>query len=167
LTECDYNIGLETWFALGPWISNVFTGYAFDFNTAIYNNGNSSFEICDSIVARIAKSMTSNMRSYGLGGPALGTGSRPETYLTVRWAWLALPAALVLLSMCFLAATIFQSRHSVAWKSSALATMFHAPIFPSEDESEFLQLHKMKAVAETTVVSLGKAFDGTVRLVPH
>ena len=48
-------------------------------------------------------------------------------YIRVRWAWLILPSAVVLLGIVLLVATIYQSRRvSIAvWKSSPLALLFH------------------------------------------
>lgn len=115
----------------------------------------------DRLFESLAKSMTRNIRdanasnqamsSDGFTGPlpgvglANGTASYDHIYVSVRWGWLTLSVALVLLTINFLILTIFQStRHDVApWKSSPVPLLFHGL-----DDNETQRLRKAKGVVE-------------------
>ncbi|KAL8828506.1 MAG: hypothetical protein Q9191_002545 [Dirinaria sp. TL-2023a] len=114
----------------------------------------------DRLFENLAKSMTRNIRDANssnqanfdgyigplLGvGPANGTASYDYIYVSVRWGWLTLSAALVLLTIMFLVLTIAQStRHDVApWKSSPVPLLFNGL-----DENETERLRKAKGVVE-------------------
>jgi hypothetical protein len=81
--------------------------------------------------ARLTKSMTNNIR---LNGVLLseetdrynGVAWTEVTYTKVRWLWLVFPAALVLLSIVFLVATMVASWHSGLrpWKSFILPVLY-------------------------------------------
>lgn len=60
--------------------------------------------------------------SYPVIGPARGTSWTVQTQLHVRWAWIILPALLIILTIIFLIMTALQSRHRRldTWKSSTI-----------------------------------------------
>jgi hypothetical protein len=62
------------------------------------------------------------------GGAAVhGTLFSDELYLHVCWIWLALTAAMLSLSLAFLAAFIMQSWDEMLWKFSAFAYLVSRP----------------------------------------
>ena len=94
-----------------------------DVINAIFVNGATNV---NRTMINIATAMTNNMRRKS-GTPVLGQALTPETYIHVRWLWLLLPLAMVILATVFLALTIQQSHRSgiPSWRSSALAVMVH------------------------------------------
>ena len=75
----------------------------------------------------LATSMTVAFRSFNGAVPVEGRAFSSESYVNVRWGWIALPVLVVMLTAFFLAAAIFRSSRSKTklWKSSALAMLFH------------------------------------------
>ncbi|KAL8400731.1 hypothetical protein RB594_000946 [Gaeumannomyces avenae] len=63
------------------------------------------------ITGNVAMSLTNTIRSFGATTAATATeaGSGPETFVSVRWGWLAVLAAQVLLSAAFLAGVALQT----------------------------------------------------------
>ena len=79
---------------------------------------------------RMATTLTNLMRSSAhytemISGPAFDL----ETFVDVRWAWMALPLSLLGLTFLFLVATIIQSsmeqEHIGVYKTSAIATLLY------------------------------------------
>ncbi|KAK5122694.1 hypothetical protein LTR85_003609 [Meristemomyces frigidus] len=87
-----------------------------------------AFDNLDNRMSNISMSLTNMLRQAGTVTTNYayeGQMSSPVAYVVVRWAWLAFPAALVLLSILFLAATIIKTSRSSAElrKNSALAAL--------------------------------------------
>ena len=102
-----------------------------------------AFFEADNISERIdnlAVSMSNNIRQQNSSGskPFPGTAWGSETFVHVRWAWLAYPLTVLLISLMSLALTIFQTtRFKVnVWKSSTLALLFHGQQIQLSDDSE-------------------------------
>jgi Protein of unknown function (DUF3176) len=92
---------------------------------------NTTVDIAD-IMDGLATSMTTYIRELDNGGIddepfQQGATLITETYVHLRWAWIALPLALVLSSAVLLSVTIAKaSRDKLPiWKTSALAALFH------------------------------------------
>lgn len=71
---------------------------------------------------------------------AMGRSYSQVQFVHIRWPWLALPAALLLLTTVFTFMTIMQSRRAASiglWKTSPLALPFHADF----DEETVAHLH--------------------------
>lgn len=69
---------------------------------------------------------------------AYGRSYRYVTVVDVRWAWISLPATLLLFAGLFLLATILRARKDKnigVWKTSALAVLFNGP---GEDVQKFV-----------------------------
>jgi hypothetical protein len=68
-----------------------------------------------------------NPSAIALEQAVLGTVWAQQQFFRVRWVWLTMPLALILLVTIFLVATIVKtSRYRVGvWKSSPLALLFH------------------------------------------
>ncbi|KAF2644710.1 hypothetical protein P280DRAFT_465990, partial [Massarina eburnea CBS 473.64] len=75
---------------------------------------------------RMALSMTEQLRSSN-EIVANGLTVSPVVFVRVRWVWLALPAAVLILATLLLLATIINSRRygCLLWRSSVLAMLFH------------------------------------------
>lgn len=77
-------------------------------------------------MANIATAITNRMR-VDSGQKIQGTAIALESYIHVRWPWLLLPIAMVVLAIAFLLPTVWQSRRwgVPSWRSSVLAAMMH------------------------------------------
>ena len=105
-------------------------------------------------------SMTDHLRaSYD----AVAYGVRVDTVVlvTVQWAWLAMPAAVLLATALLLLATAIHSRrhHCVPWKSSAVATLYHRVVEERSDStvvlrSELQSIGDMRDMAKRTKLIL-------------
>ena len=77
----------------------------------------------------ISRSMSTHMREPNSGGSDLisGTSYTTETYYTVRWPWLILPVAVIVLVAIFSLVLMFETRRTKTrlWKNSMLALLFH------------------------------------------
>jgi hypothetical protein len=92
----------------------------------LYNRGYADLESANKYMNGLAMSMTMHMRKSqnATKDPALGTVHAQKTCVRINWAWISLPASLVLMAIMFLAVTMWssltQSWHGT-WKSSSLA----------------------------------------------
>ncbi|KAL8793432.1 MAG: hypothetical protein Q9195_004018 [Heterodermia aff. obscurata] len=124
----------------------------------------------DAIFANIAKSMTRNIRDQNAsmqtntsdgyfnlagGGPAGGIAREAYIFVSVRWAWLAFSAVLVLLTCLFLGLTVLSTaRHDVAvWKSSPIPLLFSGL-----EKEEADRLRRAKGLVEMERLSSGIRF---------
>ena len=80
----------------------------------------------ETAMSDLATAMTVAFRSFNGATPVRGVAFSFESYVHVRWGWIALPVVVVLLAAVFLGAAVWQSwRGRVGvWKSSALAVLF-------------------------------------------
>jgi hypothetical protein len=72
----------------------------------------------------MASSLTLNARSKVCSASVNGTTWTVQSFVHVRWNWLILPGALVVLSLVFLVVTVVHTRNQYIWKSSPLALLF-------------------------------------------
>ena len=82
----------------------------------LYRNGTANLSTTKTFMAGLANAMTATMRQRGddsNSAPAEGTVLVNQTCINVRWAWIALPAALMLATLLFLAATVLQSHRAI------------------------------------------------------
>jgi len=120
------------------------------------------------LMSGVALSITSYIRSDASGLPGVvqvnGTAYKIETYVHVRWRWIALPIVLVGLSIVFLVATILknENKRALAWKSSSLALLFHGLEGVGRGAEGRGQ---MERVAKHTRVVLRKGGDGEWKLI--
>ena len=77
----------------------------------------------------LAKSMSTHLRDTSSGGSnqVVGNSYTTESYITVRWPWLTLPAAVVVLVTTFALVLMVETRRTRTrlWKNSMLALLFH------------------------------------------
>ena len=102
-----------------------------------------------SIALRIERrySINSDLPGDEGTGEALGVTYTNQTIVKVRWAWLALPAALLSMSWILLASTMFTTMRSnlQVWKSNPLALMFHSTLKEHQSASwgHLVEMEKM------------------------
>ncbi|KAJ5133316.1 hypothetical protein N7476_003455 [Penicillium atrosanguineum] len=72
----------------------------------------------------MASSLTLNARSKVCSASVNGTTWTMQSFVQVRWKWLILPGALVVLSLVFLVVTVVHTKNQYIWKSSPLALLF-------------------------------------------
>jgi hypothetical protein len=79
------------------------------------------------LMISIAGSMTEAFRTSANSTAVDGTGLNTVTYISIEWAWLSLPLAVVTLAFVMLVVVIVRNhaRGVPAWKSSSLALLFH------------------------------------------
>ncbi|KAL4902142.1 hypothetical protein BDW74DRAFT_158699 [Aspergillus multicolor] len=116
----------------------------------------------EKVMGRITTSFTraalamSNQTYYG-------TVYVGEVYVVVHWMWILLPAALVLLTLCFLAITILANRRQRLrlWKTSILAVPFHGLINfeDGDDDAKYDTAVQMERAAEGMQVRLKRGED--------
>jgi hypothetical protein len=185
-----FRISQKRFFALNAWFSNAFNGTvsqsydllrgtiwqldqitaSSDLMSVIYNSGNIT-----KTMNNLATSMSNYIRSSShdlnntentAEGKALGM----ETYVHVRWAWLTLPVACVLLAFVFLICAILSTKKhgDLAWKSSVLALLFHGLEGQHRDQKPLevstRRISDMKDVARSIRVRLVDDDSGTLRL---
>lgn len=77
------------------------------------------------MTSNLAAFMTNALRTQD-GLQSIGTAWQSVTFIRVRWAWLILPAVLVVAAGVLLWATVLQSQryNTVLWKTSLLAFLF-------------------------------------------
>ncbi|KIW64299.1 hypothetical protein PV04_09244 [Phialophora macrospora] len=84
--------------------------------------------LTSSMTRRIRTSPGPFTNSYGPGPNAIGITTQDMPYVNVRWGWIALPAAILVLSAILLVCTMIETKREGAtmlWKSNALAHFYH------------------------------------------
>lgn len=131
--NCVYKVDAFSRLALKNSISPLFNGSAASLNTyrqiwtdpiqALYGTAGTFTEI-ESTFKSLALSLTNNARTKICNSKVEGTAWTTQSYVHVRWQWLALPAALLALGLSFLVVTVVKTRNQYIWKSSPLALLF-------------------------------------------
>lgn len=97
------------------------------------------------LIARMATSMTDVIRNTPTAHnfTVQGTAYRVETYIHVRWGWIAVPIASVVASVMLLSFTILATRkqNAVLWKSSILPLLVGKLETKPEHDLAFLSDH--------------------------
>lgn len=108
--------------------------------SAFLNAGNASFESIDRYMGAVTGAMSATMRTSANltmreNRPASGTVQVVKTCARVRWGWLVLPAALTVLTVVFVVATVERAakcRGQAEWpgliKSSPLGLLLYGPV---------------------------------------
>lgn len=184
----SYLISQKRFFALNVWFADAFTGtvsqsydlfrgvYSLDQITAssdlmsvIYSHGNITMTMDN-----LATSMSNYIRSSsGIDNAMEGSAYNMETFVHVRWVWLSLLVICVLGTLCFLLCAIVNTkRHGsgIAWKSSALAAMFHGLDEAKSGKSltgrpgQIRCVSEMENLARSIHVRLAEDVNGNVKL---
>lgn len=72
----------------------------------------------------LSSALTTHARSKVCHASAAGKTWTTESFVRVRWPWMALPIALVVLGFIFLVVTMVKTKNQYIWKSSPLALLF-------------------------------------------
>ena len=153
----------------------TFVGYNGPQNLqTIYNYGDVDFDRIDSIFHNISESLTMYIRQNGQANhseQAIGQVEHYATCLKVEWGWIALPAALAVMTLILLMAiaSISHTTGVEVWKSSPLILIFHnfisgprvEALRQEEETHNINKLHGMKKVAETIQVRLVRGSHGS------
>jgi hypothetical protein len=114
---------------------------------------------------RIANAMTDVVRSDVESNEFVpGQAFAPETYVEVKWAWLAFPLAMLTLCLMFLVATMIKTSRGTdenigVWKTSALPTLIYS--LPQE------MRHNLTTTSIWRSTSSGEAKKVKIRLMPN
>jgi hypothetical protein len=116
-----------------------------------YNKGTANLTTTSEYMNGLATAMSAHMRKdLDASQDALGQVFAQQTCVRINWAWITLPASLVLMAILFLAATMWstltQAWHGM-WKSSALALVFVS--IASESLLHKGVLNKKSQIADT------------------
>ncbi|KAL4899348.1 hypothetical protein BDW74DRAFT_189438 [Aspergillus multicolor] len=131
---CVYNINWLSRLAMSNSLYPLLEGYGSLFISnrpswstetleAVYGTQGNLTDIA-SMFKSLASSLTLHARSKVCGATAVGSTWTEQSFVHVRWPWLILPGALVLLSGVFLITTMLHTRNQYIWKSSPLALLF-------------------------------------------
>lgn len=101
----------------------------------------------DSWIKNLGTSMTNVVRANSPSSDPLYNGQAYQLGVNIRWEWLALPIAMVALSLLFLVIIIFETHNSpvAAWKGSPLALLFF-DVDPETKGKISGQTHRFKGI---------------------
>lgn len=103
----------------------------------------------------MAKSLSQWAREIG-NETVLGSVATEESYVAVEWAWLTLPATLVLLGIGMLFSTMLlnKCRKMSVWKASVLPLLYHGLDYEfTEEDRELVSASKMDRSARKVDVN--------------
>jgi hypothetical protein len=109
---------------------------------------------------RLATAMTNVIRSAPSRQDVQGLAFAKQTFISVRWKWLAFPLLLLVLSLVFLVSTMIKTSKDVEtgmWKTSAMPTLIYS--LPKETQSRFTKSSTWSSTKETKKVR--------IRLLPN
>jgi hypothetical protein len=110
---------------------------------------------------RLAIAMTNVVRSASSNEMLPGKAFSRQTYVSIKWGWLAFPFALLILSLVFLVSTIIKTSGDGAtgvWKTSAMPTLIYS--LPKETQTQF-------ASSSTWSSGKGASHKTRIRLLPN
>ncbi|PUU77161.1 hypothetical protein B9Z19DRAFT_192131 [Tuber borchii] len=119
------------------------------------------------VMSRVATAMTNRLRDFdGTTPPVNGTTLGKESFIRVRWAWLAFPVALWIFSLIFLLTVVVMSREGEtkwgmrAWGANSLALMFHGLDEDARSRIREGEWEEMEDLSERLWVKLEKGSEG-------
>ncbi|KAK3369847.1 hypothetical protein B0H63DRAFT_514111 [Podospora didyma] len=132
-------------------------------NAGLDGLSSSAYKNVSGAFNRIAASLTELIRDSPGSRPAPGKALVDETYVQVRWGWMALPLGVLALAGVLLLVTILQNRRQRTrlWKSSALALLMH-PLQGCEEQDvvDVESLEQMERFASRVDVKLEQRSGG-------
>lgn len=163
--------------ALGSYLSNLFDGEILGpssppdevtgtpWQMGLFSKGNATLSSASAYMEGLANAITSVIRQHGdtpSAEYAQGTAYGLQTCIKVKWTWLALPSALILLTIAFLLTTILETRsRNMTWKSSVLALLFHGlDTISRQQYGEMMDLGAMENAAEQVQAKLAVSESG-------
>ncbi|KAB8069299.1 hypothetical protein BDV29DRAFT_183023 [Aspergillus leporis] len=76
------------------------------------------------IFTSLTSALTTHARTQVCKASIKGMTWTVESFVSVRWPWMILPIALVVMTIVFLVVTVIKTRNQYIWKSSPLALLF-------------------------------------------
>jgi hypothetical protein len=106
--------------------------------------------------AQLAEGITAQIRIADGSLPVPGHALTDETFVRVRWEWMALPLAVLAATAALLAVTICHNRGGTAriWKSSSIALLVHPLQGCDQHEAQLSSLETMEEFARGVKVQL-------------
>jgi hypothetical protein len=162
-----FSVNVDDLQAIRDYLENTFTGNS----GTTSGNRVSSFlwasPNISTVIENLAVSMTNVIRNGDNNTRLSGLAENTETYIHVHWYWLLLPAFVVLSVVAFLTVTIVQTarQHSVPWKSSTLAFLFHRLEGWDEHKLATTEATKLLKIAERMRVRLVEKESGERRFM--
>ncbi|KAK4495451.1 hypothetical protein PRZ48_013782 [Zasmidium cellare] len=159
----NYTIGESAMKGFWFYFTTLFTGSVAQYNSAsaqpewpsdltqsIFQHLNATPHTLDAMFANIAASATLNLRTRPDAEIWRGDALYQQAIVTVRWLWMILPLALLILTLVFLLSVAVQTRLAgmQTWKTSSVAQLF--ALQGLRDKKE------MEAVAERMYVKMGR-----------
>jgi hypothetical protein len=165
LTENNFFTGA----GYATYVSEITPGYPYGFQPQwlqpIYSDAAANLSSVSKVFSDLAQAMTTHLRQSGNNSTrAQGIVWTNQTCVHVVWPWITVPAVLIVASFIFLTIVVTMSRSHArenAWKSSALALLFHG--FDHETQQTFGPLHSgsnMTRAAKTIKVEFGPTNSG-------
>jgi hypothetical protein len=135
-----------------------------DVGQSMYLHLNKTPHTLDALFNNIARSMTLAIRTQ-TGSTTLvnGTSYTQQIFVSIQWAWISLPFALLILALLFLMGVAHSTRMAglQPWKGSSIATLFHGLHHLNDDEVHCLiQQHVMDEAAVEIQAILRMDEDG-------
>lgn len=135
---CTYNVSWLSLLSMHNSVAPLFQGNGYTFGgrpnwqsdngpsdiiEALYGVAGDYADI-NSVFESLAFALTTYARSKVCHSAINGIAWTNQSFVHVRWPWMSLPIALVLLAVVFLIITVIHTRDQYIWKSSPLALLF-------------------------------------------
>jgi hypothetical protein len=118
------------------------------------------------IMDHVANSMTNSISTGPNRTEVHGTVEVSEQHIKVRWPWMILPGALILLSLIFMVVTMaLATRRCAGWKSSALPSFYHGLAAWELPESYQGDIEDMQRSARGIYARIATDEEGRARLM--
>jgi len=176
--NCVYKVDEFSRLALRNSISPLLNGTALSQSTyrqiwtdpieALYGTAGTFTDI-ESTFRSLASALTTNARTRICNARVEGTAWTSQSFVHVRWQWMALPLALLALGVSFLVGTVVKTRNQHIWKSSPLALLIsNLPSGASLFTESGPTLSNMDQSAKELKVRLETSSEGiSFESVPH
>ncbi len=120
----------------------------------LYREGKADNQSVTASINGLTNAMTAVIRQNGgtsSSGYAKGNVFASETCIHIQWAWLSLPATLLVLAVAFLVVVMVETtayKHAVTWKSSSLGLIMHG-LDGNGVQWEYNRLEKIQDMDDT------------------
>ncbi|CAZ81096.1 unnamed protein product [Tuber melanosporum] len=142
------------------------SGYSRVFSSDLMQGFSTQANVTE-VMSRVATAMTNRVRDFdGLTPPVNGTTMAKQSFIRVRWPWLAFPVTLWVFSLIFLLTIVVKSREGEtkwgmrAWGANSLALMFHGLDEDSRNRVREGEWEEMEDLSERLWVKLERGDEG-------
>ena len=143
-----------------------------DDKASFYNEGLASNIAAEAVMSKVAEAMTTKLRTLDVNNSvAYGNMYVNQTCVRVVWPWLVLPTILIIVTCCFLIATIlrtsglFWAKQGIrdTWKSNQLAVLLHGLSRETRNVlGDLTTIKEMEKEGKNFKVKLGNPQEGWV-----